>query len=729
MECELRFPSTGNFEMIWLRGLALPVLLAFYTAALCVVLGRVTGLFAAETGMGLVASLALEGHLAAAIFLTAQALVGNCVLQRLGWTHRDTPQLERILFAVVAGFVLSDAVLMLFAVFDVLNPLVVSITLLLATAASAWGTPAPLFRLRRDKREDLPMDAVPTMAVWGSGLIVLLGAGYWLWPLLVQTALPNSDWDSALYHLPLAERYLAGMVWNSDPLFSANSFPGGVSLHYAALMVIGFESAVIPYNFLFVLLNLAAAYALGSRLGDKRTGAWAVLIASGIHVLWQQGVDPRIDGFLSFFIAMAMLGFVGWLRASAKPNALYLTAVALGAAIGAKYTGLFIAFSFAAAIGLWTLWQRRSRSDGPSLRALAMCVALVLVPNGIWYASNVALHGDPMFPMLRGDYYEDASRPGERIAMTGALDEYVAALPAYAPERQRALALEGMFKAEAPSNLFNLVDVHKRPRAYATKPNHFASPLLLLFALLPFCLAKERDKRLGAVFLWSLATVCFVGLGSQTNLLRYVLPMLVLFAVASGVVIDRIRHPAWQVFWLFCGISVLASHHPAETLQLKRLQPELYASSGANPLAWLERVGYNYTPAMPIVVARINREIETGAIAPSSLILMAGEGKGRLLQCDFLPDLSWFLQRWTVELARADHAQDRVARSLREQGVTHILYNPAYFRWVLTNTKIPVPPLAVAMEQIETFMRDRGKPVFDLAGMRLVEISYAASEQ
>jgi hypothetical protein len=729
MECELRFPSKGNFESIWLRGLALPVLLAFYTAALGVVIGSRTGLFAAETGMGLVVSLGLEAHLAAATFLIAQAIVGNCVLQQLGWTQPDTPQLERILFAIVAGFVLSDAVLMLLAVFDVLSPFVIAITLLLATAASARGAPAPLFRLRRNRREDFRMDATTTVMVWGSGLIVLLSAGYWLWPLLVQTALPNSDWDSALYHLPLAERYLAGMVWNNDPLFSANSFPGGVSLHYAALMGTGFESAVIPYNFLFVLLNLAAAYALGSRLGDKRTGAWAVLVASGIHVLWQQGVDPRIDGFLSFFIAMATLGFVGWLRMSANPNALYLTALALGAAIGVKYTGLFIAFSFVAATALWTLWQRRSGSDGPSLRALATCVALVLVPNGIWYASNVALHGDPLFPMLRGDYYEDTSRPDERIAMTGALDEYVAGLPAYAPERQRARALEGMFKAEAPSNLFNLVDVHRRPRAYATKPNHFASPLLLLVALFPFFLPKERNKRLGAVFLWCLATACFVGLGSQTNLLRYVLPMLVLFAVACGIVIDRIRHPAWQIFWLACGIAVLVSHHAAETLQLKRLQPELYASSGADPLSWLERVGYNHTPAMPIVVARINREIEAGAIAPSSLILMAGEGKGRLLQCDFLPDLSWFLQRWTVELARADHAQDRVARSLRQQGVTHILYNPAYFRWVLTNTKIPVPPLAVAMEQIETFMRDRGKPVFDLAGMRLVEISYVASGQ
>ncbi|MBC8341596.1 MAG: hypothetical protein H8E63_08055, partial [Proteobacteria bacterium] len=78
----MRFPSTGNFESIWLWRLALPALVAFYTAALGVVIGSGTGLFAAEAGMGLVASLALEGHLVAAIFLTAQAIVGNCVLQR-----------------------------------------------------------------------------------------------------------------------------------------------------------------------------------------------------------------------------------------------------------------------------------------------------------------------------------------------------------------------------------------------------------------------------------------------------------------------------------------------------------------------------------------------------------------------------------------------------------------------------------------------------------------------
>ena len=125
--------------------------------------------------------------------------------------------------------------------------------------------------------------------------------------MLVQTALPNSDWDSALYHLPLAERYLEGKLWNSDPLFSANSFPGGVSLVYAVFLGFGIEAAVIPYNFLFVLLNLAAAYALGARLGDHRAGDWAVLVCSGLHVLWQQGLDPRIDGFLSLFVATANL--------------------------------------------------------------------------------------------------------------------------------------------------------------------------------------------------------------------------------------------------------------------------------------------------------------------------------------------------------------------------------------------------------------------------------------
>ena len=34
---------------------------------------------------------------------------------------------------------------------------------------------------------------------------------------------------------------------------------------------------------------------------------------------------------------------------------------------------------------------------------------------------------------------------------------------------------------------------------------------------------------------------------------------------------------------------------------------------------------------------------------------------------------------------------------MQRQGVTHVLYNPAYYRWVLAHTDTPTSPLAFAM--------------------------------
>ena len=72
-------------------------------------------------------------------------------------------------------------------------------------------------------------------------------------------------------------------------------------------MSVGLESAVIPYNFLGVLLSLVAVAALALRIGGREAAAWAVLIAATTHILWQLGVDPRIDGFLCVFVTGAVL--------------------------------------------------------------------------------------------------------------------------------------------------------------------------------------------------------------------------------------------------------------------------------------------------------------------------------------------------------------------------------------------------------------------------------------
>lgn len=716
----MRFSLTREIELIWLRQLLYPLGLLFYCVSLGVVIAQWSGLAGPTEGLGRMISLALVGHLFAALVLTVQALAGNALLRRLGWQTALESEAERLLFAIVVGFVASDFVLLLLAMAGALNPPVVGCLGFATLTAGLWS-----HRLQIGRCARLPSFAAirSNPGTIACGILFITCAGSWLWPMLVQTALPNSDWDSALYHLPLAERYLEGKLWNSDPLFSANSFPGGVSLVYAVFLGFGVEAAIIPYNFLFVLLNLVAAYALASRLGGGQTGAWAVLVCSGIQILWQQGLDPRIDGFLALFVATAMLALVIWLRDRTRAAPLQLLALSLGGAIGTKYTGLFISMAFVGLVLAVLAWQHSRGERRLSLQSIAICVALVAVPNGAWYASNAVLHGDPLFPMLRGDYYELPSRPGERLPMTGALAAELADLPTASPERRRARALgDDLDETPLPSTIFNLVDLYRRPQAYSTKPNHFVSPLLLLFVLLPLALPKEREQRTGWGALYGLSLVCFVGLASQTNLLRYTLPFLLLFGVGSALVIGRFSHPLWRALWLFSGIAVLAGHHAPETRKLAQLRPELYAAVDADRLEWLKGVGYNFTRSMPIVVDRINRELEAGTMAPDSLILMVGEGKGRLLDCDFLPDLSWFMQRWTVELAKANFDAVAVHRSLRSQGISHILYNPVYFRWVLAHTETAPEPLAFAMTRLESFFDSHGRVVFDMAGMRLVEL-------
>ncbi|MCP5039529.1 MAG: hypothetical protein GY944_00780, partial [bacterium] len=643
----MRLLPIRELELIWLSRVLLPCVMLFYCVSAGIAVLTWGGLVGPLQGYARMTELALVGHLAAAVLLAAQSIVGAAILRALGWRWQSSTAMERWLFAVVTGFVVFEVVLLVLALSHALRPGLVAG---LGCAAVALAFASDRSMLSRPRALLLPDHARGSALVWAAGICVLIAWMAWMWPLAIQTALPNSDWDSALYHLPLAERYLAGEVWNPDPLFSAYSFPGGVSLMYAALLGFGLEHAVIPYNFLFVILSLAAAHALATRLGNASSGAWAVLVCAGIHVLWQQGLDPRVDGFLSFFVVTAMLGLVIALQQRSNPAPLYLLSLSIGAAIGTKYTGVFIGCAFVATALALLLWKRVRGDLLPATRSLALCAALVLVPNAAWYASNIVLHGDPLFPMLRGDYYELAGQPGKRLPMTGALDAQWASLRDDALERTRARELADRFEASPPSTLFDLIDVYRRPHAYATKPNHFASPLLLLFALLPFALPRDRGRRDGGVALYGLALVCFFGLASQTNLLRYTLPFLTLFGVGSAVVIARISHPLWQALWLASGVAVLVSHHAPEVRQLEQLRPALYAATNGDRLEWLKGVGYNFTRSMPIVVDRINREIEAGTMAPDSVIFMVGEGKGRLLACGYLPDLSWFMQRWSVEL-------------------------------------------------------------------------------
>ncbi|MBW2275268.1 MAG: glycosyltransferase family 39 protein [Deltaproteobacteria bacterium] len=712
------------------------------------------------------------GHFVAASAFILQALLGAQVLSSLGWgrgvdTRPSAPfdsALERFLFSWVIGFVLITLAAMLLAQAGLLGGWSVAagagaIALLAAQGRGAARSLRILAACRgrtAAARWLAGWKQAPGQRAAGiAGAIALLaGALYWSWPLLVQTLLPNSDWDSAVYHLPMATRQLDGILWNRDPLFSNYSFPGSASLLYACFLALGFESAIIPYNFLATLLTLGAVYRLAARLGGGTAGVWGVLLLASTHIFWQLGVDPRIDGLLSLFIAAGFLALAGWLDEREEPAFLFLLALCLNAALGTKYTAIFFAAGMSA-VAFLALWLPPTpRRDGARARRriLLLYLALLLVPNGVWYASNVVLHGDPLFPMLRGDYYRDTRDPTARLPMLNALAPHLETLPDDSAIAKATRVLESHSSDSVRHNLFDLADMLVHPDEYAVKPNHFTNPLLLAFLFLPFAARirglraaarpfaarirlrhgaarirgpddHESQGRLAVLGVYALGLAFFVGLASQTNLLRYALPVLPALAAGGGVVIASIGHVAWRSAWIVAFAALLLHNHRAEVGKLRLLEPGVYAVHDADRLPWLQGVGYNFAArGMPIVTERINREIADGRMSSDDLVLMVGEGKGRLLDCGSMPDSSWFRQRWLVELLRADFDHDTVLRSLRAQGVTHILYNRAFYNWVIANTTTPRSTLAVGGAHLERFLRQRGERVFRLAGMELVSI-------
>lgn len=662
-------------------------------------------------------------HAAAFGVLLLQACLGARAL-RLARMDEVLSTHERLLFGWAVGFALTTAAWMGLSGLGLLAGASVAVVALV-TAIAAW----PEARLLGEKTWRVVRTADPgTRLAAGVGLVVL---AFWAWPFWVETLLPNSDWDSALYHLPLAERYASGALWGRDPYFPAFAFPGAVHLLYAALLAIGLESAITPLAFQVTLLTLVTSIVLARQTGGRRAPIWAALAFATTPILWQLGLDARIDGFLAFEIALAVYALVRFAQQGRDPH-LVFAAFALGAAIGTKYT----AWPFVVAVGALGLGLRvwAGRGTRGLVRLVAGCTLALALPNAGWYVANLAIHGDPFFPILRGDYVLDAR--GEARHLHRADEPLDPALLADPAVQARLRVIERTPHAEAPDHLFDFVDLLLRPERYAVRPSHGMGPLLLLSLALPLALPVLPERRRAAILLWLLGWGSYGLLGSQTGLLRYAAPSLPLLAAATGVLIARIP---WRAVHLAIGLAallLLARDHESEQRKLALLKPRLVLDGEASPWSdatlrtrWLEQVGFNFTPPMAFVADEMSQRVASGAIPASCRVFMVGEGKGRLLPCDFLPDSSWFGHRFVAELLAAELDPDRVAASLHAQGVTHLLYNRAYYDWVLTDTDTSRERIAFLLAHLERFLDAHAEPVLDVGGIGVYELRSGARRQ
>src|SRR5688500_17437540 len=160
------------------------------------------------------------GWAAAALLFVLQLLAGGALLGVGGLRDLRLTPLARLAFAGALGTAATTAAALLLILAGAATPAGV-------TAAAAAGF---LLCARRGA------GILPRLRLRPGACLLALALAA---PYLVQTALPETDWDSASYHVPTARMLLDDGVWTPDPCLVQYSFPASIHALYAALLAIG----------------------------------------------------------------------------------------------------------------------------------------------------------------------------------------------------------------------------------------------------------------------------------------------------------------------------------------------------------------------------------------------------------------------------------------------------------------------------------------------------------
>lgn len=240
---------------------------------------------------------------------------------------------------------------------------------------------------------------------WGASATVAVGLAAWASLAIGLPSLilpPKIVSDGPIYHLLFAAQWWkAGRIFLVPTPFgetAAPYFPAGGDLWFTWLMVgWGGDRLARVGQSPFLLLAVGSAFSTARRLGASVPSAvvaacWLATCLPLMLFSFEANVDTMfVAGYL-----VAVDFAIGYGRGGGVRD-LVIASLAAGLALGTKATSVVFIPPLLAAIGL-VVWLGK-RSIGTRLVHLAVVVALPLLPSGYWFARNVLLTGNPLYPM------------------------------------------------------------------------------------------------------------------------------------------------------------------------------------------------------------------------------------------------------------------------------------------------------------------------------------------
>ena len=452
---------------------------------------------------------------------------------------------------------------------------------------------------------------------------------------LINALTPPWDYDGLMYHLVGPQLLL------NDGHFTPNldnwyvNGPFSIEMLFTLGLALGDDvfPKLIHYTFGLIFAGSTAVFA--ARWLSPRAALYSLLLLIGIPALPIWASFAYIDfGWAAYeFLAIACL--IEWWQ-NEKVEWLILSGTFVGFAMGAKYLGL-MGFAVLGVFLVNFVIRKGIHKQWRSIIWFAIPAVVICSP---WYLKNLAMFGNPVYPL----YFGGPGWSAERLANYSA---YLKSFGAGQTFRDYLLLP------------WNIYAKHTQFGA-AMNRNDIPNLLFPLLLLYPFL---KKNPLINTLLGFSFLRFVLWAFGSQQ--LRFLMPIYPLLAIATAYIIDQLSENVFQrsslkLFLpaLTVGLTSISLFYQFQfILQYRTLDAVIGRESRDEFLA--NAVG-DYPAAR-----YINEQLED-----EHKIMMLGDGRGYYCLPKCVPDPDHF--RWAGELFSRNDEQT-LASWFNEKGFTHVL--------------------------------------------------------
>jgi 4-amino-4-deoxy-L-arabinose transferase-like glycosyltransferase len=214
---------------------------------------------------------------------------------------------------------------------------------------------------------------------------------------LIRALMPaNGAVDPLAYHLALPKLYLLRHHISFERTLTGALYPDNVGMLY--LLAIGLRDASLAQvvHWFMGATTVLAIWCFCRGYFNARVGVWAAAIYSFTPVFVFFAPLAYIDIGVGLFQFLGIWALVKWLR-DGERNALVLTAIFMGLAMGAKHTSILLAVVVAFVVVGRELFKGGGFRSAALLLALYSAIAVGLTMP--WYARALWEAGNPVWPV------------------------------------------------------------------------------------------------------------------------------------------------------------------------------------------------------------------------------------------------------------------------------------------------------------------------------------------